>query len=401
MSGVTTMRPITSSRTRAGLALGMSTAVARRGAAGDAGLRAGGRGDRGHQHQSASCAPRTRRWPSTRPSTCTTRAGYINLRRRHDRLHVGLLGGQQALPAPRAQSLCVNEGDTVTVILHNTFTATSPKKGPAVSIVFPGQENVLADGAPSQPQFDGWGNLTSLAKPAQRGGDRHLQLRRLRARHLPVRERRRPARRAAGSTCSPYSSPQVQVRMGLFGALIVRPARPPGLGLQPGRLARSTRRTEFMLLLSEIDPYLNAQGPPGHVAFNMNNYQPRYWLINGRQFPDSIADNFASWLPDPAVRVAGDHPPVRRGATRCPAVDRYLSVGTVDYPFHPHGNNGKVIGRDGTPLADGRRRGHVVRQVRRQRRPRPDLGRAVRLEGRRGLLARQQGPRSRTRTSRT
>ena len=32
-------------------------------------------------------------------------------------------------------------------------------------------------------------------------------------------------------------------------------------------------------------------------------------------------------------------------------MDRYLSVGTVDYPFHPHGNNGKVIGRDGTPIA--------------------------------------------------
>ena len=28
-------------------------------------------------------------------------------------------------------------------------------------------------------------------------------------------------------------------------------------------------------------------------------------------------------------------------------------MGTVDYPFHPHGNNGKVIGRDGTPLAAG------------------------------------------------
>ena len=29
----------------------------------------------------------------------------------------------------------------------------------------------------------------------------------------------------------------------------------------------------------------------------MNNYHPRYWLINGRGFPDSIADNFAAWLP--------------------------------------------------------------------------------------------------------
>ena len=29
---------------------------------------------------------------------------------------------------------------------------------------------------------------------------------------------------------------------------------------------------------------------------------------------------------------------------------RYLNVGTETFPFHPHGNNGKVIGRDGNPL---------------------------------------------------
>jgi len=28
----------------------------------------------------------------------------------------------------------------------------------------------------------------------------------------------------------------------------------------------------------------------------------------------------------------------------------YLNVGTEDYPFHPHGNNGLVITRDGRPL---------------------------------------------------
>ena len=37
------------------------------------------------------------------------------------------------------------------------------------------------------------------------------------------------------------------------------------------------------------------------------------------------------------------HPPV-------PGLIRYLNVGTEDYPFHPHGNNGLVIGRDGDPL---------------------------------------------------
>ena len=40
----------------------------------------------------------------------------------------------------------------------------------------------------------------------------------------------------------------------------------------------------------------------------MNTYHPRYWLINGRGFPDSIADNFASWLPNQPYGVAGADP---------------------------------------------------------------------------------------------
>ena len=44
--------------------------------------------------------------------------------------------------------LCVNQGDEVTINLVNTLPET-------VSIVFPGQEDVLANGVPSQPQFSG------------------------------------------------------------------------------------------------------------------------------------------------------------------------------------------------------------------------------------------------------
>jgi hypothetical protein len=88
-------------------------------------------------------------------------------------------------------------------------------------------------------------------------------------------------------------------------------------------------------------------------VFNMNTYHPRYWLINGRGFPDSIADNFASWLPTQPYGSLAPILPYDATTNPLPAVDRYLSVGTVDYPFHPHGNNGKVIGRDGMPLEGG------------------------------------------------
>ncbi len=33
-----------------------------------------------------------------------------------------------------------------------------------------------------------------------------------------------------------------------------------------------------------------------------------------------------------------------------PAVERFINVGSEEYPFHPHGQNGLVIGRDGYPL---------------------------------------------------
>jgi len=104
-----------------------------------------------------------------------------------------------------------------------------------------------------------------------------------------------------------------------------------------------------MLLLSELDPYQHQAAEQG-ATFDLTTYHPRYWLVNGRGFPDSIADNFAPWLPSQPygalARVHGmdatSHP--------YPGLIRYLSVGTEDYPFHPHGNNGLVIGRDGRPL---------------------------------------------------
>ena len=69
---------------------------------------------------------------------------------------------------------------------------------------------MLANGAPAQPQFDGSGTLTSLTNvAAAERRQRHLQLRRL-ATRAPTSTRAAPI-------------PQKQVRMGLFGALIVRP----------------------------------------------------------------------------------------------------------------------------------------------------------------------------------
>ncbi len=291
--------------------------------------------------------------------TLTTRAGYINLPDGTTAYMWGFSEGSRPFQHP-GPVLCVNENDTVTVILKNAFTTTSPKSAPAVSLIFPGQENVLADGAPSQPVFDGTGALTSLAKPAQPGGGT-VTYSFVASRPGTFLYESGGGQKTSG-TASFYSSPQVQVRMGLFGALIVRPTM--GAGYAYDRTdSQFNPGTEFLALLSEIDPYLNAKVLKGTAAFNMNTYHPRYWLINGRGFPDSIADNFASWLPSqPYGSLATIHPldtnqlladnvTANPGYNPLPSLDRYLSVGTEDYPFHPHGNNGKVIGRDGAPLA--------------------------------------------------
>jgi FtsP/CotA-like multicopper oxidase with cupredoxin domain len=151
------------------------------------------------------------------------------------------------------------------------------------------------------------------------------------------------------------TDPNKQVRMGLFGTLIVRPTL--GTDHMNNRAdSRFTQVEEFMVLLSEIDPYQH-QAVENGVAFNMNNYHPRYWLINGRGFPDSIQDNYFAGLPSqPYGALALIHeyndtlPPGDPNSHPYPGAIRYLNVGSENFPFHPHGNNGLVIGRDGHAL---------------------------------------------------
>jgi len=232
--------------------------------------------------------------------------------------------------------LCVNEGDLVTVILQNTLSEP-------VSIMFPGQEDVMANGVPAQPQFVDNGSgpqLTSLTNAAAPGGSITYSF---------------VATNPGTYLYESGTNPRKQVGMGLFGALIVRPAL--GANYVYNRAdSQFTPTEEFMVLLSEIDPYLNQAVERGR-NYNLNNYHPRYWLINGRGFPDSVADNSASWLPtQPYGALARIHqfndtlPPSDPNYHPYPAVARYLNVGTEDYPFHPHGNNGLVIARDGRPL---------------------------------------------------
>ena len=257
----------------------------------------------------------------------TTKTGYISLPDGNTAFMWGYSSGFDGFQHP-GPVLCVSAGDTVTVILHNTLVDP-------VSIVFPGQTGVLADGSPAQPERSGTGRITSLTKTA-----------------APTTGTVTYSFVASKPGTYLYESgtnPEKQVRMGLFGALIVRPTGAPDRAYDRAD-SQFAPTEEFMVLLSEIDPYQHQAVEQGK-SFNLNKYHARYWLINGRGFPDSIADNYASWLPTQPYGSLAQVNPYDPTTHPLPGLARYLSVGTEDYPFHPHGNNGLVIGRDGAPLA--------------------------------------------------
>ncbi|MCA9901400.1 MAG: multicopper oxidase domain-containing protein [Anaerolineales bacterium] len=274
--------------------------------------------------------------------TLTTKTGYINLPDGNTMFMWGYSEGSSPFQHP-GPVLCVNQGDTVTIILQNTLNE-------AASVMFPGQENVLANGVPAEPQFDGGGALTSLTNvAAANGGSMTYSF---------------VATEPGTYLYESGTNPVKQVGMGLFGALIVRPSSVPVGGTDPNPAHYAYNRSdsvftaseEFMVLLSEIDPYQHQAAENG-LPYNLNNYKARYWLINGRGFPDSIADNYTSWLPtQPYGALARIHefndtlPPSDPNYHPYPGMIRYLNVGTEEYPFHPHGNNGLVIGRDGRSL---------------------------------------------------
>lgn len=248
--------------------------------------------------------------------------------------------------------LCVNAGDTVTVTLVNNLPQP-------VSIMFPGQENVLVndttpgdltDNVPAQPEFDASvpPRATSLTNTAAASGG--------------VVKYSFVAGDPGTYLYESGTAPQKQVRMGLFGALIVRPSGAPDQlnGSVDSRFTTQLNSPsgtggwdeEFLVMLSEIDPYQHwAVEANPLINWNFNNYHPRYWLLNGRGLPDTLADNGASFLPtQPYGGLARVHPFGAAVNHPYPGAIRYLNVGTEDYPFHPHGNNGTVVGRDGRRL---------------------------------------------------
>ena len=226
------------------------------------------------------------------------------------------------LPGP---TLCVNQGDSVSVTLVNDLAEP-------VSIVFPGQTGVQAGGVPAQPQLSG-SEVTSLVQPAPVAGSMTYTF---------------TASEPGTYIYESGTDPVKQVQMGLYGALVIRPAGHADWSYNDVA-TKFKADTEYVMLLSEVDPDLHQAIERG-LAYDFTTLHPRYWMINGRSFPDTIAPNGAAWLPTQPYSSMVHIQPFNASTNPDPALIRYLNVGSLNHPFHPHGNHGRVIARDGRLL---------------------------------------------------
>ena len=256
----------------------------------------------------------------------TTQDGYISFPDGNTVFMWGYSYGNGAFQHP-GPTLCFNQGDTVTVTLTNSIVPED------VSIIFPGQTDVLADGNPVQPVFSG-PTLVSLAPAAAAGGGSVTYS--------------FTASQPGTFIYESGTNPQKQVQMGLFGAVIVRPSGQAD-HLYSWGFTRFNLSNEYMMLLSEVDPELHWAVEKG-FAYDITTFHPRYWLINGRSFPDTIAPNNAEYLPNQPYGALLHIRPSDASTNPYPSAVRFLNVGMLNHPMHPHGDHIQIVGRDGRPL---------------------------------------------------
>ena len=250
------------------------------------------------------------------------------------------------IPGP---TLIVTEGQTVQVTLTNNL----PPSAGNTSILFPGFDVTTTGGVA--------GLLTQEAAPGSAVTYTF------------------PTTGRAG-THAYYSGTQgdLQVEMGLFGAVIVLPASVPAncdSGLAAANLvaethwhesdfrlahaaydhAKSCYDREYLFQFSEMDPDIHHQAQaqvaaagvctPGAAGCSLNvatePYHPAYFMINGRSMPDDMDTNYAAQYP---------HQPYNGNPHMHPGEQvllRVIGQGRWQHPFHEHANHVRILGRDG------------------------------------------------------
>ncbi len=234
-----------------------------------------------------------------------------------------LNGGPMQYPGP---TLIVNQGDTITINLTNELgVANMP-----VSLVFPGQEGVTASGGTAgelTQESTGPGDTVTYTFTANHAGTYMY--------HSGTRS-------------------ELQIEMGMVGAIIVRPPAASQAYNHPD----TAFDQEYLFLLTEMDPQVHYYASLGLYDFIDNSaYHPVLWFINGRNGPDTMADAGVSWLPNQPYNIL---PRTHPGET---VLARVINAGRDLHPYHTHGNHVTMIARDGRMLESAPGAG-------------PDLGRA-------------------------
>jgi Multicopper oxidase len=231
-------------------------------------------------------------------------------------------GGMMQLPGP---TLIVTEGQTITVTLHNAL----PIAAGNVSIVFPGQVVSTSGGVPG-----------ALTQEAPNGGSVTYTF---------------TASRPGTFQYHSGSQPDLQVEMGLYGALIVRPnaasigtaACPAGMTAAYGHTETCYNR-EYLFVLSEIDLDIHEAaalqvGGAGPIVLPEGAYASEFWLMNGRTGPDTMA---SSSIPGSGILPTQPYGSLARMHPGEKVLIRLVGAGRESHPFHHHGNHARVLAND-------------------------------------------------------
>ena len=249
------------------------------------------------------------------------------------------------IPGP---TLIVTQGQTVTVTLTNNLPAAAGN----TSILFPGFNVSTTGGVP--------GVLTQEAAP---GGTVTYTF-----------------TASSPGTRAYYSGTQgdLQIEMGLFGAVVVLPASVPAncttgvqatnvlarqhWGEKEFRLAaaayghpKSCYDREYLFQFSEMDPKIHSQadaqvkvtagckaGTAGcSLTIATEPYHPAYYMINGRSMPDDMDPSYAPQYPH---QPYNGNPHMHSGEL---TLLRIIGQGRWQHPFHEHANHVRVLARDG------------------------------------------------------
>jgi manganese oxidase len=246
----------------------------------------------------------------------TAKPGYISAADGNTIHCWGYADGDGPMQYP-GLTMIVNQGDSITVNLSNELPVP-------VSILFPGQSNISYSG----------GSAGLLAREAAPGGSVTYYF-----------------TAANPGTFTYYSGtmPEVQIQMGLVGAIIVRPTGYDHMDPQAYEHPDTKYDHEYLFLLTDIDSRIHDTVEQYGVSAledtdYLSHYFPNYWFINGRNAPDTMAEAFVPWFPSqPYNCMPMMHPGEK-------LLMRVIGGGRQLHPFHFHGNNAWVIAHDGKLL---------------------------------------------------